>query len=794
MSDPISANTRTVVAVTNPGSIYLLRELNASGGPINWVKDSSVTEDKDWQAVDISADGLWMAALADGTPDELWISHTQGAYWTQEDTLAAYQRKGVVVTNNPKAVITTVWDSPNGYIRRCIDILPGGAGARGARGATGPVGAPGAPGATGPAGTTGATGPAGATGATGPAGPRGPSGTGGGGYCGDDMDATTSLEDTTVSATDIHLDRGRKRATREHDGAPQSWYTVYSATNQSGQNASWTVKIESVEASRGESTIVGIATSAGGSAATWLTNPDTVAGEAHGYHSETGNRSMALNASGVTPEHTANEPYGEPFTTGDVIRVEVSWCHELAGGGRHILQFFKNGSPQKRIEMAPAWGEDQSFYLAVSMGDYKSYYRAINQPVGNIPSLYANPPGSAGPPDSTQTPPPERLYRYCAYPGIRLLDRVEFRSDETLIDDYTSDEVSFINKFQIGADQRAAWDRSMGQAETRTAEYYNPNGYTGVMHYKDGLQTPRPRHAATDLWIPLQFWMNRDPATALLNDLVPTSQRKITVRLARLEKILKTVRLARDGRGGACYRPDAQQELQTFPLKMALYVNNLFVNPEIHDIFTSRIGFSLIRVHRRQTQLLNQGRGRIPLDKLRYPGEYLYYGVRDRQNASHFDHWHLFGRARARTDGTALAATMAVWNKGAGIMEAQTVIATETTTLDPVISSTKVSAHGIDLYPQLPGTFFNTYLPQRYSNGTFIVSPDDTSALFMTFCLYPGKPNPSGYYNLSAGRELYLSYKGPTITARRPAELVVSMSALNFLVRKGDKVSLRYSI
>ena len=106
----------------------------------------------------------------------------------------------------------------------------------------------------------------------------------------------------------------------------------------------------------------------------------------------------------------------------------------------------------------------------------------------------------------------------------------------------------------------------------------------------------------------------------------------------------------------------------------------------------------------------------------------------------------------------------------------------------------KLTAHGIDLYPSLPATFFNTYLPQRYFAGTAVVSPRDTSAYLATFCLYPGQFNPSGYYNLSAGRELYLSYNAADVDTTTPAELVVSMSALNFLVRKGDKAHLRFAL
>jgi hypothetical protein len=77
------------------------------------------------------------------------------------------------------------------------------------------------------------------------------------------------------------------------------------------------------------------------------------------------------------------------------------------------------------------------------------------------------------------------------------------------------------------------------------------------------------------------------------------------------------------------------------------------------------------------------------------------------------------------------------------------------------------------------------------------VSPSDTSSFLVNFCLYPGKFNPSGYYNLSAGREMYINYSLKPAAADiegGDAEMVISMSALNFLIRKGDKISLRYSL
>ena len=270
------------------------------------------------------------------------------------------------------------------------------------------------------------------------------------------------------------------------------------------------------------------------------------------------------------------------------------------------------------------------------------------------------------------------------------------------------------------------------------------------------------------------------------NDLIPNGQRTITAELAPLDQIVQAID---QNSGEVVPLPFGRLALQ-----VDLYVNNLFVNPEVHDLFASRVGLSLIRVHRRQRKVLNQAVDSIHLDQLKYPAEFFYVGFRDAANLRDFDHWHLFGRARARPPATSLIAPAAIWNSALEICEFVCRTAKEVSTLDPLVQDFRVTAHGIDLYPELPASFFNTYLPQRYFDSTTTVSPQDTSAFLTSFCLYPGSWAPSGYYNLSAGRELYLHYRAAAIDGGRPAEMVVTMSALNFLVRKGDKVALRYSL
>jgi hypothetical protein len=79
-------------------------------------------------------------------------------------------------------------------------------------------------------------------------------------------------------------------------------------------------------------------------------------------------------------------------------------------------------------------------------------------------------------------------------------------------------------------------------------------------------------------------------------------------------------------------------------------LNNIFVNPEVHEIFIKRIGFTLIRVHRQQTFSASNASDEILLQQLKWPVETLFVGMKiEEYNSStestrrqHLDKWHRF--------------------------------------------------------------------------------------------------------------------------------------------------------
>jgi hypothetical protein len=214
---------------------------------------------------------------------------------------------------------------------------------------------------------------------------------------------------------------------------------------------------------------------------------------------------------------------------------------------------------------------------------------------------------------------------------------------------------------------------------------------------------------------------------------------------------------------------------------MNLYVNNIFTIPEIHDIYIERIGFSLIRVHRRQQSGINTSTFQLLMSNFKYPIEFFYCGIRPDVNVNGPNRdvdWHSFmSNTRSQVLGsgsvTSLLGTRTVYqinnSTGAGSIVAtsgntsfpnsaavgvpatapgaQTGVVTTTPHLSLAVngsangyaegwklsvasSSTRtvvnsvrtidtvgVQAHGVDLYANFDSSFFNNYMPEVYGGG-----------------------------------------------------------------------------
>lgn len=521
-------------------------------------------------------------------------------------------------------------------------------------------------------------------------------------------------------------------------------------------------------------------------------------------------------------------------------------------------------------------------------------------------------------------PSVQNLMRWCAYPGERLLKKVKFEVNGNPLDEYTSDAVNYHREFSIQPNKELAWQRCVGQEETQVGYVDQPNWVSSGVSADDikyrarldgcaGLQTPTGQKTGeVELFIPLLFWCNKDPRLAVPSVAIPYGQRFITLELATAGELFGEV--ARGFTTGTAYDNSNVSAGGKFKdtnvlKKIELYINNIFVNPDIHNIFIKRIGFTLIRVHRMQTNESVGGTTQesVLLQNLKWPIEAMCVGMRvsnynNNSNAEnmreHLDKWHKFSTITSDTRKTqgwksskvttkkytnlvnllpnvsnavfnntlntilppvlTLTGASALGVLVAGdVLSFSSLVGTSTVTVGPLtvsnisdngaiitfaessssvsnfsnvsdrdivtnptkasdilktsvtskelsynvhvatpnITNISIKAHGIPIYNNFPGGFFNAYIPYNYG-GHNLRAPTDGGAFLITFCLYPGTYQPSGHINISRAREFYIEYNTtPNIsgTAGKSGTLVIVASAINFLLISDGSAVLRYS-
>jgi hypothetical protein len=527
----------------------------------------------------------------------------------------------------------------------------------------------------------------------------------------------------------------------------------------------------------------------------------------------------------------------------------------------------------------------------------------------------------------------QNLCRWASYPGERLLSKVKFEVNGNPLDEYTSEATNFHREFHVPPGKQTGWNRCVGQEDVEQGHLDQPNwvnsgvsasdvAHRMVSNSKSGNQTATGTkfsavtNPTLEMFIPLLFWMNKDPRLSIPSVAIPYGQRFITVELCQQQEILGEV-----PRGTGSYNDNLTNNgvASTSISTLELYINNIFVNPDVHNIFIKRIGFTLIRVHRRQVQSTNGGTAQsILLQQLKWPIEALYVGLRPAEyNSStaskskqHLDKWYRFCSVAQTTrlnqgwrstkvysvsSGTTTLGTgalaMDAFNTAAGFSAANTPLAyTLTTTLSgsssmaltpatadvssvfkpgstvtltltnggppatnvnlrvatvvpglvtfensslsanenitlgganlsnaaitnvqiivrdgdesqsstvdaltPTVTAVTIKAHGIPIYNNFPGKFFNAYIPYNYG-GPNIRTPEDPGAMLITFCLYPGTYQPSGHINVSRAREFYIDFTtDAVINANNPGNLIIIASAINFLLISDGSAVLRYS-
>lgn len=441
-------------------------------------------------------------------------------------------------------------------------------------------------------------------------------------------------------------------------------------------------------------------------------------------------------------------------------------------------------------------------------------------------------------------------WRWADFPGERLVEYVKFSVNGNNLDEYYSEDVVMWRNFELPVNKIPGYYRCVGQqlpesylvnCPTNTLPEPSPIHMTvtrGHQSSKSNVAHQDDQTDDLDLTVPLHFWFNKDPRLMIPSVAIPFGQRFIDVQLTAMQNMLGTDSVGTITRGGS----------ETFTLPsvttFSLYVNNVFVNPEIHDIYIKRIGFNLIRVHRRQVTRLNASSGEILLNNLKWPIEFFYFAARPLENITAvtgvitatnayetrlLQDWCVYSKVLPEGWATRSIAAFPAGSADECVLVGKDLFNT--------FSQVTLKLQGINLYSEFPAQLLNQYLPFHYS-GYALNTPVDPGPMMLNFALYPCLYQPSGHINVSRAREIYLSYTAntdadgnsmigttavgndtngnaavtsadvnagtgvlyPTNTAcmtrtasATNADLIVSASCINFLLISDGSAVLRYS-
>lgn len=183
------------------------------------------------------------------------------------------------------------------------------------------------------------------------------------------------------------------------------------------------------------------------------------------------------------------------------------------------------------------------------------------------------------------------LMRWCSYPGERLIESVEFEVNGNPLDKYYDHNMNFHREFSVSPNKKSGWDRLVGQEEAEEGFWDQPNwtgsgvSPTSVVHRLaarafSGDQTPTGQknvNVYKEMLIPLNFWCNRDVRLSVPSVAIPYGQRFIKINLAAGEKLVGLV-----PRGDSTWAsPGGSLNYDNMLKSIELYINNIFVNPEV---------------------------------------------------------------------------------------------------------------------------------------------------------------------------------------------------------------------
>lgn len=371
--------------------------------------------------------------------------------------------------------------------------------------------------------------------------------------------------------------------------------------------------------------------------------------------------------------------------------------------------------------------------------------------------------------------------RYADFLGHRIIKNVQFIINNNIIDEYTGEYYNVHFNNIVPENKKKAWLSCIGQETPMDGVLIQDpvnNNYKERKIIYNGNQTIKSSHGIVELFIPLLFWFNLDVKACLLNN-YSYGKVKIKVNFEEHSKLMTCVDVIND-----IYHE--KYAIPTFN-ECELYTNSIYINEDIQDIFISKLGFSLIRTHKKVEVLLNLSNDSILLsDELKFPIEDISFYARPIENENGIDSLDTWCKNCSLR--LVNIKTPVIYNSGG--VDTLGINNIKFYEEEPLFNTFKLSVNGMSTHGTDIPLFYQAYLP--YASGKNITS-NNNHIYFISYNLFPKENNPSGYINMTKSRNIYFDYNSSKINSNSPAKFYLHATAINFLVYNSQSAMLNFS-
>lgn len=376
--------------------------------------------------------------------------------------------------------------------------------------------------------------------------------------------------------------------------------------------------------------------------------------------------------------------------------------------------------------------------------------------------------------------------RYCALPGIRLIDKAELTWGGETIATYTVEDVNMSDKFEVGPGERDAWSETMGQQPIKYATTHNTNGYTSYMAYTDGPQTRKTTHPAWSMFIPAQFSFCKDAGDALIRtDIIGRSQNRILLTLGKLDDLLYEYDVLNE-------LTKLNKDISSMKISITMHTKIYTVDQSIYRALINAQSVNAITTRRSAVVKVDQDSDDVQIPLSVSAASHMFVGVRATANAADPDRWHLFGIAKSRSP---ILTNQLVVPISTGNSKTPTTTGgdgIEQTGLEPLVAKLGLRTDFEEVFALTGAGFYGTYNCLVNSANTRVYSTKDRQAFMLKFNEQAGARQMANYLGLSSATNPRVTYESDSTNkiSSNISELVVSIVGFNFLYTD-QKDSLR---